>query len=143
MKTNNLKKALAYLKREFSIIPCNGQKKPIIKTWAEYQQRQPTETEVTEWWSKTPYANIGIVTGKISGLTVVDCDSHDAWDKLQKYLPDSFLAPIVNTPSGNHQMYFQYVAGLHSQNGIMEKMDIKTDGGYVIAPPSWCEYRKN
>ena len=82
--------------------------------------------------------------GSLSGLTVVDCDSPEAWEALGEYLPDSLMAPVVLTPSGNRQIYFKHAPGLHSQNGIMgDKLDLKTDGGYVIAPPSLCKYRKN
>ena len=134
--------ALRFLERGFSVIPCRADKRPLIP-WEEYQTRRPTEAEVRSWWTKHPSANIGLVCGSLSGLTVVDCDSPEAWEALGEYLPDSLMAPVVLTPSGNRQIYFKHAPGLHSQNRVMPDMDIKTDGGYVIAPPSACEYKKN
>lgn len=125
------------------MIPCKANKRPFLTTWAEFQSRLPTAVEVRTWWTKHPIANIGIITGKLSGLTVVDCDSPEAWEQLGEFLPDSLMAPVVLTPSENRQIYFKHAPGLHSQNRIMPDLDIKTDGGYVIAPPSACEYRKN
>jgi hypothetical protein len=138
----NLNHALEFLKKGYSIIPCNGQKKPILKTWVEFQQRRPSVAEVTAWWEEHPNANIGIVCGAISNLTVVDCDAPEAWKSLDEYIPTSLQAPIVRTPSDNHQIYFKYTPGLHSQNRIMPDTDIKAEGGYVIAPPSVCDYEK-
>jgi hypothetical protein len=143
---NQVDYALEYLKRGYSIIPCRADKKPlfaVIDTWEEFQTRRPTEAEVLAWWGKHPEANIGIICGPISGLTVVDCDSPAAWEALDEYLPDSLMAPVSLTPTGNHQIFFKHKPGLHSQNRVMDETDIKTDGGYVIAPPSMCEYDKN
>jgi putative DNA primase/helicase len=134
--------AIGYLSKGYSVIPCNGKKEPYLPTWKEFQARRPKEAEVRAMWRKHPNANIGIVTGAISNLTVVDCDSPEAWESLGEYIPASHPAPIVRTPSDNHQIYFKYTPGLHSQNRIMPDTDIKTDGGYVIAPPSVCDYEK-
>jgi hypothetical protein len=139
---DKLKSALAYLARGFSLIPCRPDKKPYLKTWAEFQTRRPERAEVEGWWKKWPVANVGLVTGPISDLTVVDCDSAEAWAWVQSHLPDSLQAPVVVTPTGNRQIYFRHLPGLHSQNGVRLDLDIKTDGGYVLCPPSVCEYTK-
>jgi len=49
-------------------------KRPIVG-WTEYQKRLPTEEEVKGWFDQNPDANIGIVTGKVSGIVVFDLDS--------------------------------------------------------------------
>ncbi len=134
--------ALRYLNKGYSVIPCNAKKKLILKTWAEFQRRRPTEAEVKAWYKKNPGANIGIICGATSNLTVVDCDSQAAWESLKKYIPDSLQVPIVCTPSGNYQVYFKHTPEIHSQNRIMPDTDIKAEGSYVIAPPSICNYEK-
>ncbi len=72
-------------KREFSVIPLRPHdKKPMLPSWAEYQRRLPSEEEVDLWWTQWPDANIGIVTGAISGLVVVDVDGAEGlkWMKV-------------------------------------------------------------
>jgi hypothetical protein len=80
---------------------------------------------------------VGIVTGPISGLLVIDCDSEEAYRKLQELLPDSFLTCIVKSPRGYH-VYLVYPSGHHIGNaaGIMPGVDVRGEGGYIIGPPS-------
>ena len=114
-------------KYHFSVIPLKKDKRPLIK-WEEYQKRLPTEEEVRLWWSKYPSANIGIVTGKLSGIAVIDIDSK---------APDFWCdAPHVNTPRGYH-CYYKYQDGItNTVNVSGQKQDIRGEGGYVVAPPS-------
>jgi hypothetical protein len=79
--------AFDYLKQGFSIIPCSQDKRPLIP-WAEFQMRRPTAEEVTEWWNERTDANIAIVCGKLSNLTVIDCDTAAAIEKIESLLPD-------------------------------------------------------
>jgi len=117
---------------------CVGHKTPSITSWKEYQLRRPTAMEVMGW----PDGNIGIVTGSISGLIVVDCESvQDAtwfWDQRGQ------TPTIVETPRGIH-FYFrhpgEYVGNaqrVKDESG-QPRYDIRGDGGYVVAPPSRVE----
>ena len=85
--------AINYLKNNhFSIIPVKPDKKPYIK-WEEFQKRLPTEAEILEWWSKWPDANIGIVTGIISGIAVIDLDDIE---EAKKSWMNLFLIPCFS-----------------------------------------------
>jgi uncharacterized protein YdaU (DUF1376 family) len=99
--------------------------------------------QVSAWWSKWPNANIGIATGKRSGLLVVDLDHHG--DKngestlsalAEEYgsVPNTLTA---KTGTGVH-LYFQYpVQRTNCSAGkVGEGIDVRSDGGYVVAPPS-------
>ena len=69
--------AAEYVERGWSVIPLRG-KRPAIPSWTEYQTRRPTQDEIRSWFSNSSGStppNIGIVTGSISGLVVVDCDT--------------------------------------------------------------------
>jgi len=130
-----LEAALWYLeKMDFSVIPVGNNKKSLVK-WTEYQTRKPTVTEINEWWTKWPNANIGIVTGEVSGIDVVDCDSKVGKDTLNDFLSDTFLTPVSKTPKGWHY-YFKTKPGLSNGVRIIKDCDLRTTGGYVIAPPS-------
>lgn len=119
--------ARSYLKAGASVIPLGKDKKALFP-WAEYQQRHPTEQEVTEWWTKWPEANIGIVTGKISGLIVVDCDLGSDHTKYPE-------TDTIRTGSGGHHLYYAYHP-ISNKAGIHPHVDIRGDGGYAVAPPS-------
>ena len=136
MQNNALEAALAYCGRGFSVIPIRPDKKPYI-LWAEYQKRRATANEIKNWIQKWPDAMIGIVTGEISGVLVVDCDSEAAYQKIQELLPDSFITCIAKTPRGYH-IYLLYPADRQIGNatGIMPGVDVRGEGGYIIAPPS-------
>lgn len=109
-------------------------KLPLVK-WAEFQNRRATEQEITDWFEKWPAANIGIVTGKISNLVVFDLDSEDAvsYAKEQGGFPDTVK---VKTGKGYH--VYALHPGFEIRNSVNKKLDIdiRSDGGYVAAPPS-------
>lgn len=124
--------ALDYLNRGLSILPLAKDKKPLIQ-WQEFQTRQPTELEVRQWFKQWPDMNIGIVTGKLSGLTVIDCDSQLAIEYF--YSGYKGKTPNVKTPRGMH-FYFKYQEGVRNTAKLTEHIDVRSEGGYVVAPPS-------
>jgi len=128
--------ALSYAKKGLSVIPVRPDKKPFIK-WTEFQKRIATSEEIKTWWGKHPKAMIGLVTGAIGGLFVLDCDSEEAYKRIQELLPDALLLPIARTPRGYH-LYFLFINGMKLTvgAGIMPGVDFRGEGGYIIAPPS-------
>lgn len=141
--------ALEYLKLGLSIIPVRGpaytfgdtedkkykmSKTPLLKTWEEFQKRQPTEQEVIEWFKVWPEANIAIITGKVSDLVVIDCDSEEAL----AYFKENYTGETVSSKGkrGCHY-YFQYEQDVTCTAKLFGMgLDVKSEGGYIIAPPS-------
>jgi len=66
---------------------------------------------------------------------LLDADSKKGWDALNKYLPDTFLTPAARSPKGAH-IYFEYKTGLSNGVRVLTDCDLRTTGGYIIAPPS-------
>jgi hypothetical protein len=67
---SSLAAALQFADYHWSVIPMRAHdKRPLIK-WLEYQRRLATANEINEWYRKWPTANVGIVTGSISGHRV-------------------------------------------------------------------------
>lgn len=131
-----LESALNYHELGYSIIPVRQDKKPMIK-WEEYQKRRASVGEIKDWWKKHPDANIGIVTGKVSGLAVVDIDTEEGLEAIKELIPDSIEFPIVKTPGGGQHWYFACEDGNLSNNARTVKgCDLRANGGYVVAPPS-------
>ena len=145
--------AKKYLKLGWSIVPLRPPK-VIVKDreltesersegkipymeWREFQSRRATEEEMISWFNKWPNANIAIVTGRISNLVVLDVDGAEGVNSLKSgnfNIPDTFT---VETGRGR-QFYFKYPKDNEIGNsvGILPKVDIRAEGGYVVAPPS-------
>jgi hypothetical protein len=112
----------------FSVIPLKKDKRPLIK-WEELQRRKATKM----WFEDFEDVMIGIVTGSISGIAVVDFDD-------KSLVTDDMLkeqaTPVVSTPRGYHY-YFKYREGITNSAHIGgNKIDVRGEGGYVVAPPS-------
>ncbi len=131
-----IEKALYYLSKGFSVIPINEKSKtPAISSWKEFQNRKPTEKELHLWFSNGNKRNIGIVTGRISGLAVVDLDS----DKAVEFAKDNKFpqTPFSKTGKG-YQAYYRFKEGTRNfqKRDDLPDIDLRAEGGYVVAPPS-------
>ena len=129
-------KALEYaMTKGFSVIPVGSDKVPLIK-WREFENRIAEPEEIEAWFKKWPEANIGIVTGKISNITVVDIDVKDKPHMTPANFPATYE---VSTPSGGSHLYYDYQDGIKNVArgwNNLPGVDIRNDGGYVVAPPS-------
>jgi putative DNA primase/helicase len=96
---------------------------------------------IRTWWGQIPDANIGIATGKTSNLVVLDVDGA----KGEAFLVDlerkhGSLPPTleVKTGKGRH-LYFRYPTNVAKVKSVAHGeigLDVRADGGYVVAPPS-------
>ena len=129
--------ALAYLAEGFSVIPLvPKQKNPIIDSWEPYMERLPTEDEVKTWWTEHPTANIGIVTGAVSNLVIVDIDPRNGGDASMKQiqLPPTY---IVKTGGGGWHCYYRLNGkAIPKMTGYKPGIDILGEKAYALAPPS-------
>lgn len=133
-----LKCALWYRRRGFSVIPLRESRKP-IEAWKRWQSEKPTTNQINDWWERYPSANVGIVTGKISNLIVIDIDSEEALKEVEKLTPDQLIFPIASTPRGEwgQHRYFLYQEGArNSSSAVIKNIDIRAEGGFIAAPPT-------
>lgn len=130
-----LEAALEYEKKGMSVIPVSFDKKPLIK-WEGHQKVRATPDIIQKWWEKYPKANIGIVTGSISNLLVIDCDTAEAIQRIQDVIPDSLSVPCETTPRGGMHFFFAHSEGFVNRARVLEGIDIRTSGGYVAVAPS-------
>ena len=68
-----LRAALKYQGQGFSVIPIGREKKPLVE-WKRYQTERATHEQVRAWFEQFPDANIGAVTGAVSGIVVIDIE---------------------------------------------------------------------
>ena len=93
--------ALYYKSKGFSVIPLKPRNKiRAIKSWKPYQTIYATDEELEIWFGNGAENNIGIVTGEISGIAVVDLDSAKAIESVSDY--NIVDAPTVITGEGMH-----------------------------------------
>ncbi|WP_158211776.1 bifunctional DNA primase/polymerase [Alkalihalobacterium alkalinitrilicum] len=125
-------------KRKWSFIPVKQDKLPDFdllpkengkKSWKGYQYRLPTPQERIEWESAE---GIAVVTGNISGIIILDVDLGGMESLKGKSLP---LTPCVRTQSGGFHYYYKYPnKPITSKANILNKVDIRGDGGYALLP---------
>ena len=133
-----LEAAIEYHRRGFSVAPVEPRgKKPLIM-WQRYQTERAEPGEIKKWFADSPAANVGIVTGAISDLVVVDIDTDEARTGLKKIVGDCDLDSVPRSRTGKGwQLFFKH-PGVSIQNraGAIPGLDVRGDGGYVVAPPS-------
>jgi hypothetical protein len=144
-----LRAALGLASRGWQVFPCAaGTKRPALS--GDWQRHATTDPgRIRDWWTYRAY-NIGISCGA-SGLVVVDLDvpkrrdadsvtGADSLAELCKRSGESYPAGTftVTTPSGGTHLYFRSpgVAIANSASRLGPLIDIRAEGGYVIAPGS-------
>jgi hypothetical protein len=123
-----------YLSKGWSCFPLKTQSKEPAVKWAKYYEARASERDISEW---PETGNVGIATGKLSGLVVVD------FDPAKGGRPEEWLAKfptdlVVDTGSGGVHAYYEYPSDGEVRNaaGFLPGVDIRAQGGYVVAPPS-------
>lgn len=128
-----------YLKNEYSLIPVNNEKKSYIY-WEKYQHQRADKEDIFNWYDKFTNVNIGIVTGNISKLAVIDVDDLNLLPELIKAVPEMEETTRVKTRRGYHYYFSlngEYVKSTNSLFG--KRLELKSNGNYVVAPPSMIE----
>ena len=99
-----------------------------------------SEEMIRRWWTRWPDANVGVVTGESSSLVVVDIDARNGGTESLRTLEaehGSLPQTVEAKTGGGRHLYFACPRiPLKSRNGLRPGIDIKGDGGYVVAPPS-------
>jgi len=90
--------------------------------------------KIKAWWEHMPNANIGIATGK--QFDVIDVDGPEGFESIQTMKPIPDILASVITPRPGRHIYVK--ARPERKNGakFMPGIDIRSAGGYVVAPPS-------
>jgi hypothetical protein len=102
-----------------------------------------TDRETIErWWGEWPDANVGIRTGAVSGLVVLDIDPRHGGDESLAALERQH-GPLPDTPQsltgggGRHALFAHPgSSSVRNKVGIACGLDLRGDGGYIVAPPS-------
>ena len=147
--------ALDYLRRGWPVIPghnpiaphglcscgklaCDKPGKHPRIGWREFEQHLPTEAQVRSWWHRWPDASVIVLTGRLSGLLVLDIDPRSGGDDSLAELPKLPPTVTVLTGGGGEHYWFRYPqdSNLTIGAGVLPGIDWRGQGGYVVAPPS-------
>jgi hypothetical protein len=138
--------ALAYVRSGLHVFPCNPSgdraKQPITKNGFKDAATDPDK--IYRWFTQWKSALIGLRTGRASGVFVVDLDNKNGVNGIAELeqleakhgkLPETYT---VVTPSGGKHLYFAMpdIDLGCSASRVGPGIDIRAEGGYVIAPPS-------
>lgn len=111
------------------VMPLDG-KVPILTGW---QKKVWGPQQVAKWAKQHPTANVGLKTGARSRLTVVDVDDPAQRDTVIEVCGPSPLE--VCTPRGGVHIYYLH-QGERNRRSIITSVDVRGEGGQVVAPPS-------
>lgn len=118
-----------------------GSKIPAVKGGRGFKDATDDANVIDRLAKKFPRANIGVATGKVSGITVIDIDPRNGGDAtIAALAARGFLfprGPEARTGNNGRHLFFVYHPGIKaSKDKLGPGIDIKTDGGYVVAAPS-------
>ena len=141
LKEAALRYALAYGWPVFPVIPQG--KKPATATGFKEATRDPAI--ISKWWDHNPSYNIGIPTGKEgSGFFVIDLDEDEkkgvsGESSLEEFIKSYGPLPetvISQTPRGGRHLLFKSAVDVNCKTAVLPGVDIRGNGGYIVAPPS-------
>ena len=128
-----LREALAHLDRNFAVLPVRPDKEPrsdlIRRTrgsggWGQLRRKPATATEVHDWHELDPETGIGVLTGEVSNVVVVDIDT-------PAQAPTLPTTATVSTLRGVHG-YFRPNGTVRTREFLWG--EIRGEGAYVLAP---------
>lgn len=119
---------------------CDAPGKHPAISWKRYQTETPRLEEVQQWFAHHP-CNLGVVTGPVSGLLVVDADGAQgeatpaALARAGYPLPEG--GPRVRTGGGGQHIYLRYPnRRVQGTVRLLPGVDLRSDGNFVVVPPS-------
>jgi predicted P-loop ATPase len=115
-------------------------KKPHTKNG--FKDATTNSATLRAWWGRWPNALIGMPTGKVTNIDVLDLDRKHGKDgvaALNAIMPDwEQRSPVrARSVNGGEHSYFQHRNGNYCSDSVIAPgVDTRSDGGYVIVPPS-------
>jgi hypothetical protein len=146
--TENLESVLALASKGWKLFPQHsGTKHPTIRKGWNTKATDETK-QLTEWFTASPDANVGVKTGKVSNLMVLDVDGETGKESLrtleEKY--GAFPATLQSMTGRGQHLFFNHpghkVTIKHSTTAshkiLGQGLEIKADGeaDAVTVPPS-------
>lgn len=132
--------ALFYARKGWRVFPCKERDKTPACRWRD--EATTDENKIRGWWNNGSKYNIGMATGRVSGIIVLDVDAGHGGETSLINLQVEWgqLPPTVEsqTGGGGRHIIFQHPGEeIHNSAGKLGPgLDIRGDGGYIVVPPS-------
>lgn len=130
---------LDYVDSGWSILPVKpDEKRPYMSNWLQYMKSRATKETVENWFRSLSGAGVGVVTGKISNMVVLDVE-HYCKTPIEELLRKYPTQMYSRTGSGGYHLFYQYPSGVpkvSNRVGIFEGADLRADGGFIVLPPT-------
>lgn len=129
--------AIAYAERGWPVFPVEPRGKRPLGLLVPHGLKDATVDPdvISRWWHVKPTPNIGLPTG--ISFDVLDIDGPHGMEAINAARPSgapTIDGPTCHTGRGDH-VYLE-VTGLGNRAGVLEHVDFRGKGGYVVAPPS-------
>lgn len=132
-------RVLEYVNLGWSILPVRpDDKRPYMTNWLQYQKTKADRNLVTSWFSSLSNAGVGLVTGRISGVVVLDVE-HDCPIPIEDILRKYPTGMISKSGGGGRHLFYNYPRGvgrISNRVRIFEGADLRADGGFIVLPPT-------
>ena len=134
--------ATGYRHMGYSVIPVFGKSRPgsekvAAVPWKVFQQRQATENEIDQWYNQNAFAGLAIITGRISGLVVLDFDDEVMAQAFARQLPHLTQTRTIRSGSrGLPHYYYRMPAHLNIGTRKCPGVDLQAEGRYVVTSPT-------
>lgn len=139
--------AIAYARNGYAVLPLAPGRKPphkMLGPTGGVHLATADARVIAGWWRADKTANVGVACGRVSRLVVFDLDvKHgdgpaEFAEHLGSYIPQDVTAA---TPSGGQHIWLRLPAGMNfrGKQGLYPNVDVKADGGYVVAAPSLAQ----
>lgn len=140
LSTNNIvDKVLEYVDLGWSILPVKpDEKRPYMSNWVQYQKTRADRDMVNSWFSSLSNAGVGLVTGRVSGVIVLDVE-HDCPIPIEDILKKYPTEMVSKSGGGGRHLFYSYPQGvgrISNRVRIFEGADLRADGGFIVLPPT-------
>ena len=131
--------AAEYVDNGWSVLPVRpDEKRPYMTNWLQYTKTRAPKPMVEAWFSNLTGAGVGVVTGKISNMVVLDVE-HDCPYTIEELLKKYPTQMIARSGGGGYHLFYQYPVNqsrVSNRVRIFEGADLRADGGFIVLPPT-------
>jgi hypothetical protein len=126
----------------WSIVPAAADGKRALIGWKRWQTQAADLEQIDRWWRRRPLANVAVITGRLSGVVVVDLDIRHGAERsladLETLAGDLPWSAVVETPGGGWHVYLRHPGfGIpNSASKLGPGIDVRGDRGLALLPPS-------
>lgn len=137
MTVNEL--AAEYVDSGWSVLPVRPEeKRPYMTNWLQYTKTRAPKAMVDSWFTNLAGAGVGVVTGRISNMVVLDVE-HDCPYPIEELLKRYPTQMIAKSGGGGYHLFYLYPTNqtrIANRVRIFEGADLRADGGFIVLPPT-------